>query len=144
MARAVLVLGAVAWSLGSLAAVLVAVVGIERLLELLPPLGVDAEAVRGAVTAVAAGLAVAGVLHVAVVLGLRARRRRAWAAAILLAALLCATFVALAAAAFTSAVAEPSVAPLLLGAGMAASVAAIGYGVVVVRLVGELRAGRPG
>jgi hypothetical protein len=56
MARAILGMGAVAWSVGCIAAIVVAIVGVERLIDLLPPLQVDADAVRGAVIAVAVGL----------------------------------------------------------------------------------------
>lgn len=144
MARAILGIGAIAWSVGCLGAVAVALVGVEPLMELLPPLQVDAEAVRGAVIAVAGGLAVATAAHLAVLAGMRANRRRAWSAGILLAALLCATFVALAAAAVTSAVAASAPVALLAVAGVAAALVALGYAVATVRLVGELRAGAAG
>ena len=88
MARAIIGAGAVVWSLLCIAAAIVAIVGVERLVELLPPLQVDAEAVRGAVIAGAVGFAVASGAHVAVLVGLRAHRRRAWSAGILLAAVL--------------------------------------------------------
>ncbi|HSI99364.1 MAG TPA: hypothetical protein VLA59_03150 [Patescibacteria group bacterium] len=144
MARAILGIGAVAWSVACLAAVLVAIIGVERLMDLLPPLQVDAEAVRGAVIAVAGGLSLAAVAHIAVLAGLRSRRRRAWSAGILLAGLLCATFVALAAAAFTSAVAGSAPIAVVAVAGVAAALVALGYAAVTVRLVGELRAGAGG
>lgn len=141
MARAILGIGAVAWSVGCIAAILVAIVGVERLMALLPPLQVDAEAVRGAVMAVAVGLALAAVAHLAVLAGLRANRRRAWSAGILLAALLAATFVALAAAAFTSAVAGSAPLVMVGAGGVAAAIVALGYTMATVRLVAELRAG---
>lgn len=140
MARAILGIGAVAWSVGCIAAILVAIVGVERLMALLPPLQVDAEAVRGAVMAVAVGLALAAVAHLAVLAGLRANRRRAWSAGILLAALLAATFVALAAAAFTSAVAGSAPLVMVGAGGVAAAIVALGYTMATVRLVAELRA----
>jgi heme/copper-type cytochrome/quinol oxidase subunit 3 len=144
VARAILGIGAFAWSVGCLAAVAVAIVGVERLMDVLPPLQVDAEAVRGAVIAVAGGLALAAAAHLAVLAGMRANRRRAWSAGILLAALLSATFVALAAAAFTSAVVASAPVVLLAVAGVAAALVALGYTVATVRLVGELRAGMGG
>lgn len=144
MARAILGIGAVAWSIGCIAAAVVAIAGVEPLMDLLPPLQVDAEAVRGAVIVVAVGLALAAAAHLAVLAGLRANRRRAWSAGILLAALLSATFVALAAAAFTSAVVASAPVMLLAVAGVAAAVAALGYALATVRLVGELRAGTGG
>ena len=139
MARAVFAIGAIAWSLGFIVALAVAIFGVEALLRLLPPLTIDAAAVSGAVTAVATGFAFAATVHLAVLAGLRKRRRRAWSAAILLASLLAAVFVALAAAAFTSAVAQPSAALALSAAGTAAGLVALGYALATVRLVGELR-----
>jgi heme/copper-type cytochrome/quinol oxidase subunit 3 len=141
VARAILGIGAVAWSVGCVAAILVAIVGVERLMDLLPPLQVDADAVRGAVVAMAVGCALAAVAHLAVLAGLRAHRRRAWSAGILLAALLAATFVALAAAAFASLAAASAPFAALAIAGIAAALAALGYILATVRLVGELRAG---
>ena len=144
MARAILTVGAIGWSIGCLAAIGVAIVGVERLVALLPPLQVDTEAVRGAVTAVAGGFALAVVAHLVVLTGLRRRQRRAWSAGILLSALLAATFVALAAAAFTSAVVEPAAALPLVMAGLAAAIAGLGYSVAAARLVGDLRSRTPG
>lgn len=141
MARAILGVGAVASSIGSLLAIVVAIAGVRRLTALLPPLQIDADAVRGAVIVVATGLALAAVAHLAVLLGLRARRRRAWSAGILLTALVATTFVALAAAAFTSAAAGSAPVSLLISAGVAGALVAIGYSVATMRLVGELRAG---
>jgi hypothetical protein len=140
VARAVFGIGAIAWSLGALAAVAVSLLGVEALLRLLPPLEIDRAAVSGAVVAVAAGLGLAAVTHVLVLAGLRHRWRRAWSAAILLASLLAAVFVALAAAAFTSAVAQPSAALPLAIAGAAGAVVALGYALATVRLVADLRA----
>ncbi|MGZ8562783.1 MAG: hypothetical protein ACXWWU_04105 [Candidatus Limnocylindria bacterium] len=144
MARAILGIGAVAWSVGCVAGLVLAIVGVERLMDLLPPLQVDADAVRGAVITVAVGFALAAAAHLAVLGGLRAHRRRAWSIGILLAALLSATFVALAAAAFTSAVAGSGMVVLLAFAGIAAALVALGYALATVRLVGELRAGAGG
>lgn len=144
MARAILGIGAAAWVVGCVAALAVAIIGVERLMELLPPLQVDADAVRGAVLAVAVAFALAAVAHLVVLAGLRSHRRRAWSAGILLAALLAAIFVALAAAAFTSAVAGSGDLVALVGAGVAAVLAALGYGLVTARLVGELRSGMGG
>jgi heme/copper-type cytochrome/quinol oxidase subunit 3 len=144
VARAILGIGATAWSVGCIAGIVVAIVGVERLMDLLPPLQVDADAVRGAVIAVAVGLGLGAAVHLAVLAGLRAHRRRAWSAGILLAALLSATFVALAAAAFTSAVAGSGTVVLLACAGIAAALVALAYALATVRLVGELRAGAGG
>lgn len=139
MARAVIGIGAAAWSVGSLAAAAVALMGVAPLMDLLPPLQVDADAVRGAVIAVAIGLALGAAAHIAVLAGLRAHRARAWSAGILLGALLTATCFALAAAAFTSAADGSAPVALLLIAGIAAATVALAYALAAVRLVDELR-----
>ena len=141
MARALLLAAAVLWAFGALAGAAVAALGVAWLENVLPPLAIDSEALRGTIVAVAAALALGSAAHGAVLAGLRARRHRAWSAGILLAAVLAVTFVALAAAAATSAIATPPSAAVLLIAGSAAAVAALGYGVIVARLVGELRSG---
>lgn len=143
MARALLLVGALAWAVGALGAIVLAAVGVEALQSLLPPLAIDTEALRGAIVAVAVALGLGAVVHVAVLAGLRRRRPRAWTAGILLAGLLSTTFVALSAAAFTSAIATPASALALAGAGTAAAVAALGYGVVTAALVAEKRSGAP-
>jgi hypothetical protein len=71
MARAILGIGAVCWSIGCIAAIVVAIVGVERLMDLLQPIQVDTEAVRGAVVAVAAGFARAPADHHVSLAGLR-------------------------------------------------------------------------
>lgn len=139
MARAILLAGAILWSLGSVAAGVVAAMGVDALLRLLPPLVIDADAVRGAVTAVAVGLGAAGVLHVAAIVGLRRGGHRATSLAILVAALFAALWMALAAAAFVSAAADPTWAVVLLLAGVGGGLAALAYGLAGWRLVGEVR-----
>lgn len=140
MARAILGIGAAAWSTGCLVAIVVEVLGVERLMALLPPLQVDVDAVRGAVVAAAVVFAFVAAAHLVVVGGLRGGRRRAWSAGILLAALLTAILVALAAAAFTSVVAGTGEAVALTIAGVGASAFALAYGFAATHLVGELRA----
>jgi len=141
VARGVLLAGAIAWLLGGIAGLAIAAVGTERLEGVLPPLSIDTDALRGAVTAVGAGLMVVGAAHMVALIGLGSRKRWGSAAAILLSAVLAATFVALGASAATSAVATPEMAPMLLVAAMVAGVAALGYAVVTLRLVSERRAG---
>jgi hypothetical protein len=143
VARAVLLLGAGCWSVAALVALAVALVGAERLLAALPPLAIDADAIRGAAVAVAIGLGASAAVHVAVLVFLRAGRRIAWSAAVLVCGLVGATFVGLAASAFTSAAAEPAGALPLIGAGVAASIVAAGYLAAAVGFVAEIRAGRP-
>ncbi len=141
MARAILLVGAVIWLLASLASVAVAVRGTDVLEALLPPLAIDTDALRGAIVAVAGAMVLGAVLHVGVLAGMRAARRRAWTLGVLLASVLAALFVALAAAAFTSAAAEPMHWLPWIGSGVGAVVAAGGYAVAAARLVADLRAG---
>jgi hypothetical protein len=141
VARVLLLAAALLWALGALVGAAIAALGVNWLEALLPPLAIDTEALRGAIVAVAVALALGSAAHVAVLAGLRARRPRAWSAGILLAAVLSVTFVALAAAAATSSIATPASAAVLLGAGAAATLAALGYGIIVARLVAELRSG---
>ena len=139
MARAILLAGAIIWSLGGVAAAGVALIGIETLLRLLPPLAIDADAVRGAITAVAVGLGAAAALHVGAVAGLGRGGHRARSLAILLTGLFAALCVALAAAAFVSAAAAPASAPALMAAGIAASVTATAYAAATWWLVSDQR-----
>ena len=140
MARIVLLVGGVTLLLGAVGAAAVAVAGTDLLETLLPPLAIDTAALGGAITAVGGALGVAGLAHVAVLIGLRTKSRRALSAAILLGGLGGAVFTALAAAAFASAAAESAMAAVLLGGGAAAVIAACGYGLATVRLVRELAA----
>lgn len=139
MARAILLAGAVIWSFGSLAATGVALIGVETLLGLLPPLAIDADAVGGAITVVAVGLGATAILHAGVVAGLRRGGHRIMSLAILLSGLFVALCVALAAAAFASAAAQPASAMALVLAGGLASLTAAAYAVAGWSLVDELR-----
>lgn len=141
MARSVLLVGSVAWILAGLAGLAVAAFGAEALEGMLPPLAIDTDALRGAVTAVGAGLLAVGLAHAVVLIGLRSSRRWGWSASILLSAVLAASLLALGAAAATSAVATPAMAAALLGACVAAALGAVCYALVVLRLVGERRSG---
>lgn len=141
MARSVLLVGAIAWTLGGIAGFALAALGTGTLERMLPPLSIDTDALRGAVTAVGAGLLAIGLVHVVVLIGLGSGRRWGSTAGILLSAVLAATFVALAAAAATSAVATPEMAPALVGASVAAGLAAVGYALVALRLVSRRRSG---
>ena len=143
MGRAVLLAGALCWSLGALAAFVVALLGVERILASFPDLAIDAEAVRGAAVAVGVALAVGAVAHLAVLAALRARRRVAWSAAVLLCGLALAVFLALGAAAFASAAAEPQLIGPLVAGGLAAMLVAAAYGLGAVCFVLEIRDGRP-
>ena len=66
MTRALLLVGAVAWGIGAMGATVLAAIGVEALERMLPPLVIDTEALRGAIVAVAVGLALGAVSHGAV------------------------------------------------------------------------------
>jgi hypothetical protein len=150
VARAILLAATAVWSIAAAAAVGIAVIGIDRLLAILPPLAIDADAVRGAVVALGVGAGVAASAHGVLVVALGGndpvRRRIAATVAMLLGGVLSATFVGLAAAAMASAVARPEVGGVLWPGAAAALVAAAAYATVIISLVGERRsrtAGRP-
>lgn len=140
MARAVLVAGAVAWGLAGIAALAIALVGLAWLEGVLPPLAIDADALRGALVAIGIGLLAVGLVHAAVA---RAVRRRSWgsSAAILLDAVLSANLLALSAAALTTMITTPSAVFMLGVAAVVALAAAVAYAVAVVELVMERRSG---
>jgi hypothetical protein len=139
VARRTLLIGAVAWLVLALAGLVVAVAGRSALMQALPPLTIDADAVGGAVAVIAAASLAIGVAHAGVVAGLAADRRWAQTAGVLLASVLAVTFLALAAAAVTSALREPAAAkPILAGGAVGAALAAVAYGFTAARLVREL------
>ena len=141
MARTVLVIGAVAFLLAGAGTFALAAVGVQQLLSMLPPLAIDADAVGGALTALALTLVATGTGHLFVVAGLRYGRRWARSAGALLSSVLAVVFVGLAAAAISSAVRSPAYALALLAAAAAATCAAIGYTLAAVRLARELGSG---
>ncbi len=140
MARAVLVAGAVAWGLAGLLALAIALAGLAWLEGLLPPLAIDADALRGALVAIGIGLLAVGLFHAAAALLIR-RRRWGSSAAILLDAMMSANLLALAAAALTTMITTPSAVVLLGVAAVVALAAAVAYAVAVVELVVERRSG---
>jgi hypothetical protein len=141
VARTVLLVGAVAFLLAGAGTFTLSAIGVRQLLTLLPPLAVDADAVGGALTALALTLVATGTAHLFVVAGLRDGRRWAASAGALLAGVLAVVFVGLSAAAVSSAVRSPTYALTLLAAAAAATCAAIGYTLVAVRLARELGSG---
>ena len=141
MARAILLAATALWTVAALAALVLAALGTEALERALPPLAIDTEALRGTIVAVAVALGLVAVAHALIVDGMRRGRRLARTAGILLAALMTAASVALAAAAFTSAIATPESAPGLIVGGTAAVLAALAYGAVTVMLVREQGSG---
>ncbi len=141
MARPVLLVGACTWLLAAVAGGVVAVLGTESLERVLPPLSIDTDALRGAVTAFAVLLGGVGLIHVLILLGLRARARWAGSAAILVSAAAGMTLLAMAAAAGASAAATPSMAPVLIVGAVGAAIGALAYAAAVWALVEELRSG---
>jgi hypothetical protein len=141
VARTVLAVGAVAWLIVGVAGIAIAVAGREWMIGILPPLAIDADALGGALAAMASALGLVGIAHLGVVVGLSRRWRSALSAGVLLASVLSAACLALAAAAISSAVREPTYVLGLVGAAAAAVVAAVAYGLAAVHLVRELRAG---
>ena len=141
MARSLLLAATAAWVAAGAGGLLIGAVGASTLQRLLPPLAIDLDALRGAITAVAAGILAVGALHGAVVFALRRGGRRAASAALLLAAFVAVLLLALAAAAATAAAATPSNAPGLVAAGLAALGGAGGYGLVGSLLLREVRSG---
>jgi hypothetical protein len=131
----------VAWTVAGVAAATLGLAAASWLVDRLPPLAIDAQAVGGAATAVGVGLLIIGLAHLSVVVGLGGGRRWAPAAGLLLCGTLTAMLVASAAAAVTSAVRAPENGLLLLavGAGLLASAAV--YGWCAARLVGRIGAG---
>ena len=144
MARAILLAASVAWLAAGIVALGVALLGATGLMNALPPLAIDLDALRGALVAIALAMVGSAALHLAIVAGLARpdpTHRRAATAAMLLGGLLVALFVALAAAAWTSAAARPELLLLLLAAGGVAALAAAAYALVVGRLVADRRSG---
>lgn len=139
MVRAILVMGAVIWLLAGGVGIVLARLGVDRLLAVLPPLSIDADAVGGALTAIAVALGLIGLAHVAVLIGLRRRGPFARTAGVLLSAVLSVACLALAAAAVASAVRDASSAAALLAGAGGAGVAAMVYAIAAVGLARELR-----
>lgn len=139
MARAVLAAGSGLWLVAGVSGLAVATVGAEAVQAVLPPLSIDTDALRGAVVAISIGVTAVAACHLAVLAGIRRRRRWAWTAGVLLAGLIAMTLFALAAAAAASAVATPAAAPGLLAGMVAAAVAGACYGLAAARLVADRR-----
>ncbi len=148
MARAILLAAAVAWVVLAAAAVILALAGVTWLLERLPPLTIDADAVRGATLTIAAAAGLVAAAHALVLVGLSRARRWGSTLAILLTSLLAVLLFALGVAAVTSVAADPSTAAWLLPSAACAGGAAASYSAALARLVADrrsasVRAGRP-
>ena len=141
MARSLLLAAAAAWIAAGAAGIGVGLVGAPTLQRILPPLAIDLDALRGAVTAVSIGVIAIGAAHACVVAGLRRGGRRVLSAALLLSGFLSALLLALAAASATTAVATPASALAFGAAAGGALVGSLGYGAVVGLLLREGRSG---
>lgn len=141
MARTILLVGTIAWLVGGAAGIAVAVFGIDRLMTVLPPLAIDADAVGGALVTVALILLAIGAVHATVLMGLRRAKRWAGSAGALLGAVLAVACLALSVTALASATRDASLGAGLFVATAVAAVAAIGYGLVAVGLARELTSG---
>lgn len=139
MARRTLLVGAVAWLALAGAGLVAAIAGRTALLEALPPLAIDADALGGVLAVMSAGAIAVGLAHAAVLAGLARDRRWARSAGVLLASVMAVTFLALAATAAASALRETT-ALILSAAAVSAALVALAYGWTAVRLVAELRA----
>jgi hypothetical protein len=142
LARRLLLVTGATWIVLAFIGLGVAVVGRDRLLGALPPLAIDAEALGGALTAIALAAAVVGAAHIGLSIGLS--RGWSWArtAGILLAGLLSVAFGASGAAAVASGLRETALALPLMGTALLAAVVAIGYAIIAGGLVAEVRSSR--
>jgi len=140
VARTIFAAAAVTWIVAGLVGVGIGLAATSDLQRMLPKLTIDLSALGGAVVAVSVGVLAVGLVHAAVLLGMRGGSRASRSAAIVLAAAMTALLVALSAAAAVSAVTVPDQAIVLLGATVAAAGAATAYAVVAVLLVREMRA----
>lgn len=141
MARTILLIGAAGWLVVAIAGLAVALAGRNALLAALPPLAIDADALGGALTVIAAAALGVGAAHAGVVVGLGRGHRWARSAGVLLASVLAVAFLALAATAAASALRESPLALVLGGACVATASAAVGYALTAASLVAELRSG---
>lgn len=143
MARRTLLAGTLAWLALAGAGLVAAIAGRAAIMEALPPLAIDADALGGLLAVIATGAIVVGLAHAAVLAGLARDRRWARSAGVLLASVLAVTFLALAATAAASALRETA-ALILSVASVSAALVALAYGVTAGRLVAELRAASEG
>lgn len=139
MPRQILGGGAVLWLVVGTIAAVVAAIGREWLHSLLPPLAIDAEALGGALLAVALAMLSVGGAHIVVLVGLKRGLRLARSAGALLASVLAAVLVGLVAAAVSSALRYGEYASPLAAAAVLAAVGVVGYVVVAIRLVAQMR-----
>jgi hypothetical protein len=142
VARTLLAAATVVWVAAGVLGIGVGMAAASDLQRILPPLAIDLSALGGAVVAVSAVALSVGIVHAALLVGMRAGHHVARSVAIVVAAALAALLLGLAAAAATSAVTVPDRALALLAAALAAVAGAVAYGAVAALLVAEVRAGR--
>lgn len=141
MARTVFLAGAGAWLVLAALGLGISLFGRQRILAALPPLIIDADAIGGALTAIAVAAFAIAAFHAVIAAGLARDRRWARTTGILTASTLAIGFLATSAALAASAVRETALAaPLAAGASVAA-LAAVGYAIGTVRLVREIGSG---
>ncbi|MEO6577450.1 MAG: hypothetical protein ABIO99_00925 [Candidatus Limnocylindria bacterium] len=138
MARRILVIAAIAWGLAGIGGLVLAAIGTQGVLLLLPPLAIDADALGGAITTLAIIVLAVAAAHAVVILAMRRWGRPATSAGILLAAILSVACLALVTAAVTSAIRTPDEGLLLGLAAAAAGVGSVAYALVTIGLVREL------
>lgn len=139
MTRIFLLIGSVLWLLAALGGLVLAVLGADAIRASIPDLVIDADALRGAVVAMAAGLASLGLMHLTVFLGLRWQRRWAHSAGILMSAVMAAALLALG---VSSAVGL--LPPWGLVGAIGAVLVAMAYATLALGLVQQRRAGSVG
>jgi len=137
----VFVIGAAAWLLVGIGVMGVAVLGREWLLARLPPLAIDADALGGALTAMAVAMLMVGATHIVLLIGLARGARWARSAGALVASALAAVLLGLGAAAVSSSLRETAYALPLIGSALLAALGVLAYLLVAVRLARELGSG---
>ena len=143
MTRAILVAGAAAWMVAGMAGLTAALIGIEAVEAMLPPLAIGPEALARTVAALAVAALVVALVHVAVLAGLV--RGRSWGASagVLLCGVSVAGFVALAAAGLTAGMAGSMAAPAAVAVGIGSLLMAAAYAAAGSALVRRLRSRPP-
>jgi len=139
--RTVFIVGAVVWLLVGTGGIGFAALGRGWLLSRLPALTIDADALGGALTAVAAVALAIGVAHVGVLTGLARGWRWGRSIGALLASVLGAALLGTAATAISSVMRDAAYAAPLLGAASVALAGVLGYAVAAVRLARDLGSG---
>jgi len=143
MARTILLVGAGIWLTAGGVGIATATLGAGEIVSRLPTLAIDADAVGGALTATGTAMVAIGLVHLAILVGLRRGRRWAASGGALLGAVMALASLALAATALASASRESVLAAVLFAAAAVGTLAAVGYAVVAVRLARALASGSP-